>query len=116
MASIGCNGPRFTLALLPDGPLPKEFGGVHGHAEFACMAFFDDGMNDGSEFLDRVLGVDDVPDLDVVGIFRGELAHQLAALLGRVDLDDGRITEIELRSRDAGNKRTGDSDARRLRG
>src|SRR4051812_33016157 len=89
---------------------------MHRDAQFARVAFLDHGVHDRAEFLDRTVGADYVPDLDVIRILRGKLAHKFAALLGRVDLHDRRIAEIELRTRDAGDERTGYRDAWRFRG
>ena len=44
-------------AFFDRGARRLQLGRVHGDANLARVAFFDDGMNDGPEFLDRVLGV-----------------------------------------------------------
>ena len=73
-------------------------------------------MNDRAETFDRMILSDDVPNLDVVGFLRSQFADQFSALFWRVDLDDRRIAEIELRTRNARDERPGDRDARSFRG
>src|SRR4029077_19257823 len=81
-----------------------------------CVTFFDRRADNRTEAVNRMILVDDVPNLHEIGILGGELAHELEGLIRRVDLDYGRIAEIELRSRDAGDQRAGDGDARRFCG
>src|SRR5207247_6389214 len=45
----------------------------------------------------------------------GELAHELARLIGSVDLHNRRIAEIEFLARDTGDQRSSHSDSRRFR-
>ncbi len=82
------------------GASSLQFGRVNSDTNVACVTFFDRRADNWTEAVDRMIFIDDVPNLDEIGILRGELAHELAGLIRRVDLDDGRITEIELRSRD----------------
>ena len=67
------------------------------------MALVHDGVHDRPEFFNRVLGINDEPDLDIVRRFRRQSAHHGTRIVGRVHLHDGRIPEIELRARDTGN-------------
>src|SRR5207249_2835711 len=93
-----------------------QFGRVNCDAQFARVTFFDRCADDRPETVERMIFIDDVPNLHEIGILRGEFAHEVARLIGRIDFYDRRIAKIELWSRDAGDERTGDSDARRFCG
>ena len=79
------------------------------------MALVHDGVHDRPEFLERMLGINDEPDLYVVRRFRCQSPHHGACILRRVHLHDGRIPEIELRTRDTRNEGTGDGNPGRFR-
>ena len=59
--------------------------------------------------------IDNVPDLDEVGLLLGQFAHELACLFRGVDLDDRRIAEIKFFARYARDEWTGDRHSRRFR-
>jgi hypothetical protein len=72
-------------------------------------------MDHRPEFLHRVLGINDVPDFNVIGLLPRQLLDQLAALLRRLDFHNRRIAvQFELRARDARDERPGHRDARRF--
>ena len=102
-------------AFLDRGARGFQLSGVNSDAQFQPVTFRDDRVNNGPEFLDRVLGVDDVPDLDVIRCLFRQFLHELDALLRRLDFDDGRIAvELELRPRNTGDERAGHGDAGRF--
>ena len=80
-----------------------QFGRVNRHADLMGVTFFNRGANGRPETVDRMILVDDVPDLHQIGFLLGEFAHELARLLGTVDLHDRRIAKIEFLAGDAGN-------------
>ena len=59
------------------------------------MTFFDRRAHDWPETLDRMILVDDVPDLHRIRLLLGQFANELARLIGGVDFHDRRIAEIE---------------------
>ena len=86
-------------AFFHRGARRLEFGGVNGHADLARVTLFDRRPHDRPEAVDRMIFVDDVPNLHEIGILRGEFAHEFARLLRVVDLNYGRVAQIELRPR-----------------
>src|SRR5215472_10344923 len=79
------------------------------------VTLFDCRAHDRPERIDGMIFVDDVPDLHQIGFLLREFAHELARLIGRVDLHYWRIAEIELLARDAGDERARNGYARRFR-
>ena len=67
------------------------------------MAFFNRCAHNWTEAFDRMILIDDVPDLNQVRFLFGQFAHELARLIGSVDLYDRRIAEIEFFARYTGN-------------
>src|SRR5437588_459275 len=79
------------------------------------MTLGNDRAHDRAELLYRVVGIDDVPNLDVVRLLLRQLLDQFYSLFRRIDLHDRRIIiEDELRPRDTGDKWTGYSYSRRF--
>ena len=68
---------------------------MHGHANFVGVTFFNRSANDRPKRVDRMTLINDVPDFNEIWILRGQFAHELARLLGSIDFDDGRITQIK---------------------
>src|SRR5437764_442869 len=89
---------------------------MHGDANLMRMTFFNRRARDGPERIDWMIFVHDVPDLHQIWLLFCKFAHELARLIGSVDLYNRRITEIEFLSRDARNQRPRYGDARRFRG
>src|SRR4029079_18450732 len=56
--------------------------------------------HDWPEAFDRVVVVDDVPNLDQIGFLFGQFPHELSCLIRRVDFDDWRIAKIKFFARD----------------
>ncbi len=92
-----------------------QFGRVHCDADFVRMTFFNCRAHDRPEAFDRMILIDDVPNLHQIGFLLGEFAHEFSRLIGRVDLDDRRIAEIEFLARDTRDQWAGHRDARRFR-
>ena len=78
-----------------------QFGRVHGDADFARVAFFNRRTHDRPKRIDRMILINDVPDLQQIRILLRELAYELARLIRIVDLNNWRIAQIELRPRHA---------------
>src|SRR5256885_1752168 len=88
---------------------------MHGDANFVRVAFFDRRVHDRPERFDRMILIDNVPNLHQIGLLLCKFAHELARLLGRIDPDDGRIAEIELLAGYTRDERSGDRNSRRFR-
>ena len=99
-------------AFFDRGARGLQLSRVHGDAQFVRMTFFDSRAHDRAEAVDRMIFVDDVPNLDQVGILRREFADELPRLFGRVDLHNRWIAEIELRTRHARDQWSGHGHAR----
>ncbi len=80
-----------------------QFSRMNGDANLMRVTFFNRGADDRPERINRVILVDDVPDFNQVRVLRGEFAHELARLIGSIDLHNRRIAKIEFLARDAGN-------------
>ena len=80
-----------------------QFGRVDRHSDFVRMTFFNCRPNDRPKRIDRMIFVDDVPNFYEIRFLLRELAHEVAGLLWRVDLQDRRVAEIEFLARDAGD-------------
>ena len=78
-----------------------ELGGVHGDANFVGMTLFDCSADNRPESIDRMIFVDDVPDLHQIRFLFRQFAHELTRLIRCVDLHNWRIAKIEFFARDA---------------
>jgi hypothetical protein len=78
-----------------------ELGCVHRDTDFVRVTLFDCRADDRTERIDGMIFVDDVPDLHQIRFLFRQLAHELARLIGCIDLHDWRIAEIEFLARDA---------------
>ena len=58
-----------------------QFGRVHCDANLVRMTFFNRRAHDWPEAFDRVVFVDDVPNLDQIGFLFGQFPHELACLI-----------------------------------
>ena len=76
-------------------PCRFQFRGMHCDTNLVRMTFFNRGAHDWPETFDRMVLVDDVPNLDQVGFLFGQFTHELPRLIRRVDFDDRRIAKIE---------------------
>ena len=68
-----------------------QFGCVHCHANFVRVTLFNGRANNWAKGIDRMVFVDNVPNLHQIGFLFGKFAHELARLIGSVDLHDRRI-------------------------
>jgi hypothetical protein len=73
---------------------------VHGDTNLVGMTLFDRRPDDRPKGVDRMILVDDVPDLHQIRFLFRQFTHELACLVRRVDLNDWRIAEIEFLARD----------------
>ncbi|PYK99516.1 MAG: hypothetical protein DME32_12635 [Verrucomicrobia bacterium] len=90
-------------AFFHGGARRFQFGRMHGHANFVGVTFFNRSANDRPKRVDRMTLINDVPDFNEIWILRGQFAHELARLIGRIDFDDRRIAQIEFLTGNAGN-------------
>jgi len=90
-------------AFFDGGTRRLQFGRMDRDANVVRVTFFNRCPDRRSKRIDRMILVDDLPDLHEVGFLLGQFAHELARLIRAVDLDDRRITQIELLARDAGD-------------
>ena len=72
-----------------------QFCRVHGHANFVGVTLINRSANDRPKRVDRMILIDDVPDFNEIWILRGQFAHELACLIGSIDFNDRRITQIK---------------------
>ena len=66
------------------------------------VTFFNCGACNRPERINRMILVDDVPDFNQVWLLRGQFTHELARLIGGIDLHDRRIAKIEFLAGDTG--------------
>ena len=92
---------EYVSAFFHRGARSLQFGRVNSDTQFASVTFFDGRADDRTKAIDRMILINDIPNLHEIGILRGELAHEFAGLIRSVDLDDGRIAQIELWTRHA---------------
>ena len=64
-----------------------QLGRVNCHANFVGVAFLNRGPNNRPKTFDRMVFVDDVPDLDVVRVLRREFPHKIPRLLGPIGVE-----------------------------
>ena len=93
-----------------------QFGRMNRDAQFARMTLFNRRANDRPKAIDRMVFIDDVPDLHQVRFLLGQFADELARLIGSFELHYRRIAKIEFLARNARDQRAGDSNARCVRG
>src|SRR5438067_13932675 len=72
-------------AFLDRRPGSFQFGGVNGNADMMDMALLNCRANDRPEAIDRMIFVDNVPDLDQVRFVRGEFTDKFARLIRCID-------------------------------
>src|SRR5262249_43131712 len=78
--------------------------------------FFNRSPHDWSEAFDRMIFVDNVPNLHQIRFLFGQFSNELPCLIRRIDFDNRWIAEIEFLARNAGDQWTGDRHSRRLGG
>src|SRR5262249_51497349 len=93
-----------------------QFGRVNRDPDFVSVTLFNCRARDRAEFLDRLILIDDVPDLYQIRFLRRELADELARLIRGFDLHYWWIAEIEFFARYTGNQRPRDCDSWSSRG
>ena len=93
-----------------------QFGGVNGHANFVGVTLANGRANDRPKRVDRMILIDDVPDFNEIWILRRQFADELPRLIGSIDFDDRRITQVELLAGHTGNQRSGYGHTRPFRG
>ena len=80
-----------------------QFSRVNCDSDFVRMTFLNGGADNRAERIDRMILVDDVPNLHQIWFLFREFANEFARLIGRIDLHDRRIAEIEFLARDTGD-------------
>ena len=96
-------------AVAPFGPFLNrstccfQFSCVNGHANLMRVTFFNCGARDRPERINRMILVDDVPDFNQVRFLRGQFTHELARLIGSIDLHNRRIAKVKFFARDTGD-------------
>ena len=73
---------------------------VHRDANLVRMTLFDCRADNRPEGIDGMIFVDDVLDFHQIWFLFRQFAHELARLIGCVDLHDWRIAKIEFLARD----------------
>ena len=76
---------------------------MHRDPNMVGVTFFNCRTDGRPKGIDRMIFVDDVPNFYEIRFLLRELAHEVAGLLWRVDLQDRRVAEIEFLARDAGD-------------
>jgi len=80
-----------------------QFSCMNGHADLMRVTFFDRGARNRPKRINRMILVDDVPDFNQVRLLGDEFTHELARLIGSIDLHNRRIAKIKFFARDTGN-------------
>ena len=72
-----------------------QFSRMNRDADFVRMTFFNRRTDDRPKRIDRIVLIDDVPNLHQVWILFRQFAHEFARLIRRIDFHDRRIAKIK---------------------